>query len=121
MSTPANDHSVFPLYLDATALHGLAGDIVRTIAPHSEVDPAALLSQPPEACGSVISLSPSMLVGTGRHQLPTQPLLPPADHYRLRRVGDMWDLHYRNKQMWVKNCRGVQLLDYLLHSPHRDC
>lgn len=31
--------------LASPALHGLAGDIVRTIAPHSESDPVALLSQ----------------------------------------------------------------------------
>jgi hypothetical protein len=31
--------------LDAAALHGLAGEVVGAIAPHSESDPAALLAQ----------------------------------------------------------------------------
>jgi hypothetical protein len=39
MTSPAQDWPE----LDEAALHGLAGDVVRSIAPHTEADPAALL------------------------------------------------------------------------------
>ena len=37
--------NVWPDPLDAVAYHGLAGELVRTIEPHSEADPVALLAQ----------------------------------------------------------------------------
>lgn len=44
----------YPAPLAPEALHGLAGDIVHAIEPHSEADPAALLVQLLVAFGSVI-------------------------------------------------------------------
>jgi len=35
----------WPAPLNSAAFYGLAGDIVRTIEPHTEADPAALLVQ----------------------------------------------------------------------------
>ena len=44
----------WPEPLDPAAFHGLAGQIVETIAPHSEADPAALLGQFLVALGNVV-------------------------------------------------------------------
>ena len=43
-----NGHDTEPWpVLDAAAYHGLAGEVVRTIAPQTEADPVALLLQLP--------------------------------------------------------------------------
>ena len=44
----------YPSPLDAAAFHGLAGEIVRRIEPHTEADPAALLFQFLAAFGNII-------------------------------------------------------------------
>jgi hypothetical protein len=44
----------WPAPLDAVAFHGLAGDIVRTIEPHTEADPGAILVSFLVAFGNVI-------------------------------------------------------------------
>lgn len=44
--------------LGAEALHGLAGEVVRTIEPHTESDPAAILVQFLIAVGNVIGRGP---------------------------------------------------------------
>lgn len=43
---------------DEVAFHGLAGDIVRAIEPHTEADPVALLVQFLVAFGSVVGRGP---------------------------------------------------------------
>ena len=53
--------------LDGAAMHGLAGDIVRTIEPHSEADPVALLVQLLACAGSVIGSRPYYQVEGSRH------------------------------------------------------
>jgi hypothetical protein len=55
--------------LDKAALHGLAGDIVRTIEPHSEADPAALLLQFLTLAGNAIGRSPYYQVESDRHHV----------------------------------------------------
>ena len=40
--------------LNPSALHGLAGDVVRAISPHSEADPAAILGQYLTAVGNAL-------------------------------------------------------------------
>lgn len=55
---PEEEHipqvGTWPEPLAKEALHGLAGDIVRTIEPHTEADPAALLFSFFVTFGSVI-------------------------------------------------------------------
>lgn len=51
------------------ALHGLAGRVVRTIAPHSEADTAAILVQFLTAFGNVIGPNPHCRVESTRHGL----------------------------------------------------
>jgi hypothetical protein len=56
-STSFNSYLVrepWPEPMDPAALHGLAGDVVRTIEPHSESDPAAILIQFLVAFGNAI-------------------------------------------------------------------
>src|SRR5262245_26526740 len=53
--------------MDAAAYHGLAGDVVRTIAPHSEADPVALLMQFLTMAGNVIGRLPYYQVESDRH------------------------------------------------------
>jgi hypothetical protein len=53
--------------MDKAAYHGLAGDIVRTIAPHTEADPAAILIQTVVYFGSLIGHGPHYSVEASRH------------------------------------------------------
>ena len=54
---------------DEYALYGLAGEAVRTLAPHTEAQPEALLLQLLAAFGNVIGPSPHCMVGPTRHAL----------------------------------------------------
>ncbi len=54
---------------DEYALYGLAGDAVRTLAPHTEAQPEALLLQLLAAFGNVIGPGPHCMVGSARHAL----------------------------------------------------
>ena len=51
------------------ALHGLAGEIVRAIEPHSEADPAALLIQTLVSVGNVVGNAPHFRAEADRHPL----------------------------------------------------
>lgn len=55
--------------MQSAALYGLAGDIVRTISPHSEADPAALLIQTLAAFGSCIGRSAYFSAEADRHYM----------------------------------------------------
>jgi hypothetical protein len=58
-----------PLALAGAALHGLAGFLVSTLAPHTEADPAAVLLQFLAAFGNLVGPAPHCRVGTTRHGL----------------------------------------------------
>jgi hypothetical protein len=51
------------------AYHGLAGEIVRVIEPHSEADPIAILAQLLVAVGNAIGRTPYFQAGADRHHL----------------------------------------------------
>jgi hypothetical protein len=53
--------------LDNAALHGLAGEVVRTIEPHSEADPVALLVQFLAMAGNIMGRSGYYQVEADRH------------------------------------------------------
>jgi hypothetical protein len=53
--------------IDAAAFHGLAGDVVRTIEPHTEADPVAILVQYLAAVGNAIGSGPYYQVEGDRH------------------------------------------------------
>ena len=68
-AAPANngqDTEPWPV-LDAAAYHGLAGEVVCTMAPQTEADPVALLLQLLVYSGNAISRGPYCLVGKDRH------------------------------------------------------
>jgi hypothetical protein len=55
--------------LDGAALHGLAGEIVAAVEPHSEADPVAVLVSLLSAYGNVVGRSAHFRVGAGKHHL----------------------------------------------------
>jgi hypothetical protein len=57
----------WPDPLEPEAFHGVAGDFVRAIAPHTESDPAALLIQFLAAFGNVIGRCPHFAAEADRH------------------------------------------------------
>ena len=59
----------WPNPLHEEAFHGLGGDFVRTIEPHSEADPAALFVQFLVAIGNVVGRSPHFRVENDTHHM----------------------------------------------------
>lgn len=55
--------------LGEAAMHGLSGEIVRAVEPHSEADEVALLSSLLTACGNAMGRGAYMRVGADRHCL----------------------------------------------------
>jgi phage/plasmid primase-like uncharacterized protein len=66
-SPQANEIDGWPEPLDAAAYHGLAGEIVRTIEPHTEADNAALLVQVLVAFGALVGRGPHVRVEGDQH------------------------------------------------------
>lgn len=62
MTTPE-----WPAPLGAAAYHGVVGDFVRTVEPHSEADPAAVLVQTLVCLGNAFGRSPHFMVEDTRH------------------------------------------------------
>jgi len=58
-----------PPTLAESAFYGLAGLAVRTLAPHTEADPAAILLQFLAAFGNLVGPAPHCTVGSTRHSL----------------------------------------------------
>ena len=65
--TQAKHESPWPT-LDPAALHGLAGDVVRAIEPHTEGDPVAILLNYLTMYGSAVGPSPYAPVGATKHK-----------------------------------------------------
>jgi hypothetical protein len=59
--------SIWPEPVSPEAVYGLAGDVVRTITPHSEADPAALLVQFIVCFGSIVGSGPHFVAEADRH------------------------------------------------------
>lgn len=59
--------SDWPDPIGSAAMHGLAGEIVAALAPHTEADPVALLIQLLVAFGSVVGREPRFRVEADRH------------------------------------------------------
>jgi hypothetical protein len=67
ISLPVSDE--YPQPMDAAAFHGVAGEIVRLIEPHTEADPVALLFQLLAAFGNIIGRDSHMVADGARHCL----------------------------------------------------
>ncbi len=61
--------------LPEAALYGLAGDVVRTVEPHSDADPAAILVQMLTAAGNLLGPGLHCTVESTRHALTLYPVL----------------------------------------------
>lgn len=59
--------TAYPSALAEEAFQGLAGEFVRTIEPHSEADPAAILTQFLVGVGNVIGSGPHVLAEADQH------------------------------------------------------
>src|SRR5262249_31046839 len=59
-------HEPWPV-LDKAAQHGLVGDIVRTIDPHTEADPVATLLNVLTAFGNCVNAAPHARVQQDQH------------------------------------------------------
>ena len=64
---PRPAYNAWPEPLAPEAVHGLTGEVVRTIEPHSEADPAAILLQFLVAFGSAVGRGPHFTVEADRH------------------------------------------------------
>lgn len=71
-ATPASD--AWPM-LDDAALHGLAGEVVRLIEPHTEADPVALLASFLAEIGTMLNRAPHLLLDGTYHPLLFWPVL----------------------------------------------
>ena len=66
-ATASQPDGKWPEPLAEAAYHGLAGRVVRTIAPHTESDPVAILVQYLAAFGSAVGRGPHYAVEGDRH------------------------------------------------------
>jgi hypothetical protein len=64
-----SDYPTPGLQLAEAALYGPAGNVVRTLAPHSEAHPAAILLQLLAAFGNLVGPGPHCMVDATRHAL----------------------------------------------------
>ncbi len=62
-----SDSNEWPAALAGAAFHGLAGEIVRAIEPHTEADPAAILIQFLAAFGNIVGRGPHYAVEGDQH------------------------------------------------------
>jgi len=59
--------AAWPERLASEALHGIAGDFVRAVEPHTEADPASILTQFLVGFGNMVGRSPYYQVEADRH------------------------------------------------------
>jgi hypothetical protein len=83
-----NAQAGWPAPLDAAAFHGLAGDVVRAIEPHTEADPAAVLVGFLTAFGNIIAAGPHAVVGSTHH--PARLFAALVGETARARKGDSW-------------------------------
>ena len=79
----------WPAPPDPAAYHGLAGEIVNHLAPHTEADPVAILSQLLVALGAAAGRGAWFIVEATRHH-PNEFMLLVGDSAKARK-GSSWD------------------------------
>jgi hypothetical protein len=79
----------WPAPPDSAAYHGLAGELVRQLAPHTEADPVAILSQLLVAFGAAAGRGAWFQVEATRHH-PNEFLILVGDSAKARK-GSSWD------------------------------
>jgi hypothetical protein len=96
----------FPEPLSEVAFHGLAGDIVRRIAPHTEADRVALLIQILAAFGSVIGRSAYAIADGSRHGMNLFAVLV-GESSKSRKgtsLAHVLRIFERADEQWKQNC-----------------
>jgi hypothetical protein len=79
----------FPMAPAQAVYHGLAGEIVQTIAPHTEADPVAILAQLLVAFGAAVGRGAHFQVEATHHH-PNEFLVLVGDSAKARK-GSSWD------------------------------
>lgn len=101
----------WPAPLKEEALHGLAGDFVKMLGPHTEADPAAILIQFLAAWGNVIGRNAFFPVEATRHYLKIFPVL--VGETSKGRKGTSWrhvkGIFERVDDTWGRDCIGSGL------------
>ena len=103
------------------ALHGLAGRVVRSLAPHTEADPAAVLLQFLAAFGNLVGSAPHCRVGATRHGLNLFVVL--VGESSKARKGTSWrqidNLLAEVDSGWARHCVtiGRPTVKSILHTP----
>jgi hypothetical protein len=99
-------HDDYPKPLARAAFHGLAGEIVRRIAPHTEADPVALLFQLIAAFGNLIGHDKYIVADGAYHHLNLYGVL--VGETSKGRKGTSWNhianLMQRVDPEWRRNC-----------------
>lgn len=65
--TPNGNSSSWPAPVNELAYQGLAGEIVKTIEPHTESDPLAILIQTLTVFGNIVGPGPHFMVEADKH------------------------------------------------------
>ncbi len=117
----------WPDAIQEDGFHGIAGELVRLIAPHTEADPAALLVQFLVAWGSLVGRGPYYLAEEDRHH--TNLFCVIAGVTSKGRKGTSWGrmraVLNTIDQHWVENClvsglgSGEALIDALNNEDRR--
>ena len=108
----------WPTPPQAAAYHGLAGEIVNTIAPDTEADPVAVLSQLLVAFGAAVGRGAFFQVEATRH-CPNEFLVLIGDSARARKRSS-WDHVHRlitaaDTTISTRVLTGLSSGDYLTH------
>lgn len=120
---PTDDPQPWP-ELDQAALSGLAGDVVRLIAPHSEADPAALLVQTLVAAGVLMGRTAHVRVEGDRHYPNLFAVL--VGQSAKSRKGTSWGRVrsvFERVQGWPRTVSGLtsgEGLKFCVRDPHGD-
>ncbi|PZS12574.1 MAG: hypothetical protein DLM64_04640 [Solirubrobacterales bacterium] len=109
----------WPAPPEAAVYHGLAGEIVRRIAPETEADPVAILSQLLVAFGAAVGRGAWFQVEATRHH-PNEFLVLIGDSARARK-GSSWDHVQRliagaDQQLTARIVTGLSSGEGLIHS-----
>jgi hypothetical protein len=104
-SSPTATSPLWPTPIEEPAYHGIVGDIVREISPHSEADPAALLITVLVWAGNEIGRGPYSMAERDRHGLNLNAVIVGNTSKGRKGVseGHIRELFERIDPTWVKN------------------
>jgi len=92
--------------LDDRAYYGLAGDIIRSLEPHTEADPIGMLVQLLAAFGNIVGAGAHLLIGAKQHPARLNVVL--VGQSSVARKGESWaqvsSLYRQVDEPWAKLC-----------------